>query len=319
MNKNPGLAGVVPIVPTPFTEDEEIDERALRDLIDFAVSCRVGAVCLPAYASEYYKLTDEERLKVVQVAIQQAAGRLKVVAQANSPSMKIAAHLARAYVAAGADVISIAVPRQFQLSDASLKEYLAGFLSSVNPAPVLIQDYNPGGPSLSVNFVSELHREHANFRYLKLEESLSAGKVSDIISATHGEIGLLEGWGGLYAMELIPAGIVGIMPGLALADLLQIVFLSRKKGATELAFKVFERVMPQIFYSLQNMELFHYAEKELLVARGILNNSRTRKAAFLPDKHTEAYIAELNDRILRLLSEKDALSGELLKDMYSIL
>src|SRR5690349_17812089 len=154
MKENPGLAGVVPIVPTPFLEDEEIDERALRDLIDFAVSCRVGAVCLPAYASEYYKLTDEERLRVVKVAIQQAAGRLKVVAQANSPSMKIAAHLARAYVAAGADVISIAVPRQFQLSDASLNEYLSGFLFSVHPAPVLIQDFNPGGASLSVEFIS---------------------------------------------------------------------------------------------------------------------------------------------------------------------
>jgi dihydrodipicolinate synthase/N-acetylneuraminate lyase len=304
MNYEPSLAGVVPIVPTPFMEDEEIDEGALRDLIEFAVSCRVGAVCLPAYASEYYKLTDEERVKVVQVAIQQAAGRLKVVAQANSPSLKIAAQLAGAYVAAGADVVSIAVPRQFQLSEASLKDYLSGFLVSANPAPVLIQDYNPGGPSLSVNFVSELHREHTNFQYLKLEESLSAGKVSEIISATQGEIGLFEGWGGLYAMELIPAGIAGIMPGLALADLLQVVFLSRKKGATELAFKVFERVMPQIFYSLQNMELFHYAEKELLMARGILKNSRTRKAAFLPDRHTEAYIAELNDRILRLLSEK---------------
>ena len=40
MKENPGLAGVVPIVPTPFLEDEEIDERALRGLIDFAVSCR---------------------------------------------------------------------------------------------------------------------------------------------------------------------------------------------------------------------------------------------------------------------------------------
>ena len=32
------LFGVVPIIPTPFTENEEIDEAALRDLIDFAVS-----------------------------------------------------------------------------------------------------------------------------------------------------------------------------------------------------------------------------------------------------------------------------------------
>ena len=36
MNKKE-LYGVVPIVPTPFTENEEVDEEALKKLIDFAI------------------------------------------------------------------------------------------------------------------------------------------------------------------------------------------------------------------------------------------------------------------------------------------
>ena len=46
------LEGVIPIIPTPFTENEEIDEDALRRLVDFACSCGIEAACLPAYASE---------------------------------------------------------------------------------------------------------------------------------------------------------------------------------------------------------------------------------------------------------------------------
>jgi 4-hydroxy-tetrahydrodipicolinate synthase len=91
------------------------------------------------------------------------------------------------------------------------------------------------------------------------------------------------------------------MPGLAVSDILQKVFSLRKNGENAEAFDLFEKVMPQIFFSLQNMELFHYAEKELLVARGVLTNSISRKAAYNPDPSTVRYIKELNERILLLI------------------
>ncbi len=297
------LFGVVPIIPTPFTEQEEVDVEALKRLIDFAVSNGVEAVCLPAYASEFYKLTDEEKLQVVKIAVDHSAGRLQIVAQSNHPSLKVAVKLAQANVAAGADMISIAVPRIFNLPEDSLKEYLSGILESVPDTPVLIQDFNPGGSSISVNFIKELMDEHPNFKYLKLEEPLCAPKFESIIKVTDGKIGLFEGWGGLYMLELIPVGITGVMPGLAVSDILQKIFLYRRNGEHAKAFDLFEKVMPQIFFSLQNMELFHYAEKELLIARGVLSNSVVRKAAYKPDAATAKYIKELNDRIVELVKE----------------
>jgi len=295
------LFGVVPIVPTPFREDEEIDEDALRRLIDFAISGGIKAVCLPAYASEFYKLSDDEKLRVVKIAVEHAAGRIKIVAQSNSPSLKIAIRLAQANVKAGADVISLAVPRIFGLPEDSIREYLSGFLSSIPTTPVLIQDFNPGGSSISVAFIKQLMEEHSNFKYLKLEEPLCAPKFGEIIKTTGGKVGLFEGWGGLYMLELTPLGIAGVMPGLAVADILQKVFVLRKEGKNDEAFDLFEKVMPQIFFSLQSMELFHYAEKELLIARGVLTNSVARKAAYIPDQSSVKYIKELNQRVVSLV------------------
>jgi dihydrodipicolinate synthase/N-acetylneuraminate lyase len=303
MKSKKELFGVVPIIPTPFTDKEEVDEDALRRLVDFAITGGIKAACLPAYASEFYKLTDEEKLQVVKIAVTHAAGRMTVVAQSNHPSLKVAIKLAQANVEAGADIISLAVPRIFNLPESSLKEYLAGFLKSIPDTPVLIQDFNPGGASISVPFIKELMEEHPNFKYLKLEEPLCAPKFEDIIKTTKGKVGLFEGWGGLYMLELIPLGITGVMPGLAVSDILQKVFNLRKSGEHTKAFELFEKVMPQIFFSLQNMELFHYAEKELLIARGVLDNSVARKAAYKPDASTKAYIRELNERILSLVSE----------------
>jgi len=197
-------------------------------------------------------------------------------------------------------VISLAVPRIFGLPEDALKKYLTGFLQSVPDTPVLIQDFNPGGSSISVGFIKNLMEENPNFKYLKLEEPLCASKFEDIIRTTNGKIGLFEGWGGLYMLELIPLGIVGVMPGLAVSDILQKVFSLRKAGESARAFDLFEKVMPQIFFSLQNMELFHYAEKELLMARGILKNSVARQAAYIPDASTKNYIRELNQRIVVL-------------------
>ncbi|GAB3902825.1 dihydrodipicolinate synthase family protein [Larkinella knui] len=302
-NQDNALFGVVPIIPTPFTENEEIDEAALCRLVDFAIDGGIRAACLPAYASEFYKLTDDEKLQVVRVAVKHAAGRLKIVAQSNHPSLKVAIKLAQANIEAGANVISLAVPRIFSLPENSLKEYLSTFLQAIPDTPVLIQDFNPGGASISVGFIQNLMEENPNFKYLKLEEPLCAPKFESIISATNDQIGLFEGWGGLYMLELVPIGIRGVMPGLAVADILQKIFDLRSAGQTTKAFELFEKVMPQIFFSLQNMELFHYAEKELLMARGVLSNSIARKAAYIPDPSSINYIRELNDRILTLVND----------------
>jgi len=43
------------------------------------------------------------------------------------------------------------------------------------------------------------------------------------MEATDGEVGVLEGWGGVYMLDLIPAGICGVMPGLGVSDLLALV------------------------------------------------------------------------------------------------
>jgi len=295
------LMGVVPIIPTPFDADEAIDEEALRGLVEFAAEARLAAICLPAYGSEFYKLSEKERARVVEIAVQQSAGRLPVIAQSNHGSARIARSLARTNVDCGADLVSIAIPRQFQLSEDDLLRYLTLVLTGVD-VPCLVQDFNPGGPTISVGFISRLSAECANFRYLKLEEPLLAPKVRAIREATGDKIQILEGWGGLYTLELIPAGICGLMPGLGIADILHRVFFLRKANSPE-AFDLFEHVLPQICFALQNLELFLYCEKSLLRARGILPNARCRNPAFTPDADTARYIEELNQRILQKVAQ----------------
>ena len=56
--RNFEIDGIIPIIPTIFDQKERIDWAALDSLLDFACGIDVCAVCLPAYASEFYKLSD---------------------------------------------------------------------------------------------------------------------------------------------------------------------------------------------------------------------------------------------------------------------
>jgi 4-hydroxy-tetrahydrodipicolinate synthase len=298
----PGVAlqGVVPVLPTPFRADEGIDFAALAGCARFASACGLAAVCLPAYASEFYKLTEAERLGVVETALEAADGRIAVIAQANHPAAREAAGLARRYATRGADLVAFAIPRHLALPEADLFDYCRRVCDAVD-RPVLIQDYHPNGPTVSVDFVRALSERQPNFRYLKLEEPLLAAKVLALRSATAGRVGVLSGWGGMYLLELLPAGLCGLMPGLGAADLLQRVWQLGRAGRLDEALDLYQVVLPQIVFALQNLELFLRLEKNLLAARGVLPQESTyvRAPTWTPDPETLQHGLRLNRRVVQ--------------------
>ena len=300
-SKETKIDGVVPVIPTPFHEDESIDYEAVASCVRFAVECGVPAVCLPAYGSEFYKLSDFERGKVVEIAVGAAEGRIAVVGQSNHPSTRLAVEIAKANEARGADIISFALRRVFAVGENDLLEHAKKICSAVK-TPVLIQDFNPGGPTIGPDFCRRLAALCPNFRYTKLEEPLMAPKVLAIRKATEDRVGVLEGWGGVYMMELLEAGICGAMPGLGMADLLQKVWNACKHGREADAWAIYEKLLPQITFSLQNFELFPQLEKDLLARRGVIppDSTHMRSVTYTPDDHTWRYAQKLNAKIAEL-------------------
>lgn len=291
------IDGIVPIIPTPFTASGEIDHEAYHSLLDFAVDSHSVAVCLPAYASEFYKLSEAERLLTVSLAVKHSQGRIPVVAQINSPSLHLAVEAAKQAAGLGASALNTAVPRIFPTSEDDLLRYFDALLGSVD-LPYLVQDFNPGGASVSPEFIARLKKARPSFCYIKLEEPLLAAKVHAIIEATAGGVGVLEGWGGMHTLELASEGICGVMPSLGLAGFLDRIYRLVKAGQREQAYPIFSAILPQIVYSLQNMELYHHCEKRLLAARGVSIQKHARPSARTLSAQEEAHIDFINARIL---------------------
>jgi 4-hydroxy-tetrahydrodipicolinate synthase len=263
----------------------------------------MAAMCLPAYGSEFYKLSDAEREQVIGIAIDANQQRIPLIAQANHGSSKVAAALARRYERMGADVISLAIPRQFGTTDTDLLRYCGAIADAVS-LPILIQDFAPGKATIDAEFIAELHRQHPNFRYAKLEEPLIIDKLVRIQDKVGDKVGILEGWGGYYMLEAIPAGIVGIMPGVPYCDLLDKVYRARKGGDDARAYDLLASLLPMMNFTLQDFELFLQVEKRILVRRGIFASAQVRSLTMTPSKAALQYAEFLIDQLMRVLQRE---------------
>jgi 2-keto-3-deoxy-L-arabinonate dehydratase len=169
--------------------------------------------------------------------------------------------------------------------------------------PVLIQDFNPGGPSVDAQFCVTLTAQCQTFHYLKLEEPMLATKLRLIREATRDQVKVLAGWGGMYTPELLHLGLTGVMPGLAMADLIQLMFDRGTSGDSEGALDVFGQFLPQVVFSLQNIELFLVVEKMLLEMRGIIGSETVRSLGRTLDEETENHARRLNERVSKAIDE----------------
>lgn len=298
--KHARLQGIVPVLPTPFLQDGAVDYESLDRVVRFCARKGLCAACTPAYASEFYKLTLDERFGIVEAAVRAARGEVRIIAQSNHFSADLAAEIALKNEELGADIVSVAIPRMFDISESDVFGFLASVLEATS-LPVLVQDFNPGGPTIGASLARRVNEAYPHFRYLKLEQPLMAPTVVEILDETRGAVQVLEGWGGLYLLEGVEAGICGAMPALGVADVLQETYELAVAGRMNAASDRFEGILPYLVFSLQNMELLLRMEKRLLVRRGLLASDKVRDTTLSPDPKTEAFANFLVDRVMRVV------------------
>ena len=297
----PWLTGVLPVLPTPFTPQDEVDCAALSGLVDFAAAGGVKTVVTPAFGSEFYKLDGGERQRVIETVLARAAEKnLRVVVQCNHTTPRLASRLAAEAKSLGAAAVATALPRTFASSESQLLDY-ARRVCDATDLPVIVQDWNPGGRTADASFFIALHQRCANFRMAKLEEPGVGETIRAITKETGGRVGVLSGWGGSYAIQLHGAGLAGLMPGLALADVFVSIWNQLQSGKNENALKLFSELSPYLQFSLQTFEQFHHAEKRLLVRRGALNQAIVRSVTVELDADADAYLDLLIGRLLQVL------------------
>jgi 4-hydroxy-tetrahydrodipicolinate synthase len=95
--------GVFTALVTPFTQDGKLDEKALRRLVDFQIDEGIDGLVPVGTTGESPTLGAEETEAVIRITVEQARGRVPVIAGAGSNSTDKAIHLSAAAKKLGAD------------------------------------------------------------------------------------------------------------------------------------------------------------------------------------------------------------------------
>ena len=103
------FAGLTVALVTPL-KNGEIDEAALRKLVDFQVNAGTDCVSPVGTTGESPTLSHDEHERVISIVCEQAAGRIKVMAGTGSNSTAEAIRLTKSAKAAGADGALMVAP-----------------------------------------------------------------------------------------------------------------------------------------------------------------------------------------------------------------
>ena len=103
------FSGALSALITPF-RDGEVDERALRELIEWQIQNKIDGIMPCGSTGESATLTHAEHERVIKVAIEQARGRVPVIAGTGSNSTAEAIRLTTFAREVGADAALLISP-----------------------------------------------------------------------------------------------------------------------------------------------------------------------------------------------------------------
>lgn len=239
------LYGLMSAMSTPMTEDgSAVDENILRELTERTINAGVHGLVPCGSTGEFAALTGDERRKVVEIVLDQTAGRVPVVPHVGAMSTYEAIAHAKHAEAAGASGLMVVAPYYEPLSLEETKRY---FVDVANAVGIPVMVYNlpvATGVNLQPSEVAALARQADNIQYVK-DTSGDFSQAAQLIH-DHGDVvKTFVGWDTLYLAALVE-GSAGSVNGAAnlIAPQLREIYDNVQAGKLTEAKATWDQVFP---------------------------------------------------------------------------
>jgi len=175
------LRGCATALVTPFAADGAVDEKRLRDLIEYQIAGGVRLLVPCGTTGESATMTDEEDQLVIRTTVEVARGRAKVIAGTGSNSTVASIEYSKTARELGVDAVLSVAPYYNKPTQEGLYAHFRAIAESIPGLPVVI--YNVPGRTSS-NIAAEtclrLAREVENIVAVK-EASGNLSQIMEII------------------------------------------------------------------------------------------------------------------------------------------
>lgn len=162
------IKGVVVPILTPIDEEERIDEKKMREQVDYVIEGGVLGILAFGSNGEFYSIEEDEMERGLDIMVDQAADRVPVYFGIGAISTKKCCRLAKMAVEHGAAGISVLQPMFLKPTEAELYLHFKTIADTVKDTPVLLYN-NPGrvGYTMSAAIVERLAHEVDNIVGMK--------------------------------------------------------------------------------------------------------------------------------------------------------
>lgn len=267
----PRYQGLFPVVPTPYTENGELDLASQKRCVDFMIDAGSDGLCILANFSEQFLLADDERELLTRTILEHVAGRVPVIVTTTHFSTKVCAERSRRAQDMGAAMLMVMPPYHgatFRVPEPQIHAFYARLSDAVD-IPIMVQDAPAAGTPLSPAFLARMAQEIEHVAYFKIETAGAAAKLRELIRLGGDAI---EGpWDGEEAITLLPdldAGATGAMTGGGFPDGIRPILDAYRAGRRDEAIAAYERWLPLI--NIENRQCGPLAAKSLMQEGGVI-------------------------------------------------
>jgi 4-hydroxy-tetrahydrodipicolinate synthase len=272
------LHGVLPIVHTPFLDDDTIDAASLRREIDFAFAAGADGLGT-GMVSEILRLTADERIGLTQQIAELAAGRGAVFAAVGAESTAQALVYAKAAEAAGCDAVMAVPPITTRLPAEARVDYFRALAEGVG-LTLIVQDASGYvGQAIPISVYVELLERYGPENIVFKPEAAPIGtNLSALRDATGGKARIFEGSGGILLIDSFRRGIAGTMPGMEMLPGIVALWRALLRGDDAAAYRLYYPICAIVALQLQaSLDGFLAVEKYLLHRQGLFTTVRRRQ------------------------------------------
>lgn len=209
------FTGAFTALVTPF-RNGRIDEERYRDLIEWQIQEGINGLVPCGTTGESATLSHEEHEAVIRICIEQARGRVPVIAGAGSNNTREAIGLARFAKQAGADAILLITPYYNKPTQEGLYAHFKAITDEVALPAIAYNVPGRTGVNILPATIARMYKELPNIIGIK-EATGDLCQISDMLEQCGGDFILLSGddFTLLPSLSLGGRGVISVVSNIA--------------------------------------------------------------------------------------------------------
>ena len=267
------FSGVIPILATPFNNDESLDLVSWQRMIEFMVDMNVDGITILGVLGESNRLSDHEREALIKSAVATVNKRIPVIVGTSHSGSHAATYLSQMAEDLGADAVMVTPAKEPVPNDERIVEYYRRIASGTT-LPIVLQDH-PASTEvhMSVPLILRIVKEVSSVACIKAEAVPTPPKVRALREGLSRPVSILSGLGALYAPFDLEAGSDGFNTGFAFPEVLRALVTAARAKDFDRVHALYARFASLIVMEQQPGLAIR---KEILRLRGLIACNRVR-------------------------------------------